>query len=154
MNFLFTFKYRLIVSKETFSEYIRIYFTKKKKKENPVLFKTNLQGYNHLLFFLLLITLHCLSLCVFSFRFYLFLLLIITHMFPCMQAVCVNFIEYASKICIVWSRLWSLFTFTDSFNLINEETVAQRWSNLSNTIQDKERLNCDSTLTINPSVSE
>ena len=46
-----------------------------------------------------------------------------------------NFVECNSMFCTVCSSSWSLFTFPDSFNITNEEIVAQRLSNLSNVIQ-------------------
>lgn len=46
-----------------------------------------------------------------------------------------NFVECNSMFCTECSSSWSLFTFPDSFNVTNEETVSQRLSNLSNVIQ-------------------
>ena len=37
-----------------------------------------------------------------------------------------NFVECNSMFCTVCSSSWSLFTFPDSFNITNEESVAQK----------------------------
>ena len=55
----------------------------------------------------------------------------------------VNFIKYTSDLHSI-IQFMKLAPSTDSFDLINEETMDQRLSNLSNIIQ--EQLNCDSML--------